>query len=273
MILVEKHLRPTAHSILILRPKPLKDADLKPIQYKKRRKLGWARWLLFLIGKPVKVKESVLHTTPWLTRGMIAGISLVSVLCWFGGEEAMILQGLIFQPEASGIQWYVGLFGCAFIHAGWAHLLGNMYFLWLFGRNVESRFGRRRMIGLFFIATALGAYFHSLLAAEPLVGASGGIFGILVMYAMLFPKSRILWIPFFGFIFRLIALRTEKMLDKRFLREGIPVRYFLFIYLGIQGFLLYEQLYADGAVSALGHLGGGLAGLVIFGGWKWKLLP
>jgi membrane associated rhomboid family serine protease len=246
---------------------------LATIQYQKRRKLGWARWLLFLIGKPIKVKESVLHTTPWLTRSMIALISLVSIAAWFSEGQEALFQLMVFQPKASGLQWYTGLVGCAMLHAGWAHLLGNMYFLWLFGRNVESRFGRRRMVGLFVIATALGAYLHSLVAEAPLVGASGGIFGILVMYALLFPRSRILWIPFFGLIARLIALRTEKMLGKRFLREGLPVRYFLLAYLGIQGFLLYEQVYADGTVSALGHLGGGLAGLVIFAGWKWKLLP
>lgn len=236
-------------------------------------KLGWIRWLLFLIGKPIKVKESVLHSTPWLTRGLIALISMISIFAWFGDGGEILFNALAFYPDTSGNQWYVGMVGCAFLHAGWAHLLGNMYFLWLFGRNVECRFGRRRMIGLFLISTALGAYFHGVLADAPLVGASGGIFGILVMYALLFPKSRILWIPFFGFVFRLLALRTEKMLGKRFLREGLPVRFFLLIYLGLQFFLLYEQIYADGNVSALGHLGGGLAGLVIFGGWKYKVLP
>jgi len=249
------------------------DRKGRSFSYKKRTKLGWTRWLLFLVGKPIKVKESVLHTTPWLTRGMIAAISLISIFAWFGAEGEMMFNALAFYPEASSPQWYFGMVGCAFLHAGWAHLVGNMYFLWLFGRNVECRFGRRRMIGLFLISTALGAYFHGLLADAPLVGASGGIFGILVMYAMLFPKSRILWIPFFGFIFRLIALRSEKMLGKRFLREGLPVRFFLLIYVGLQFFLLYEQIYAEGSVSALGHLGGGLAGLLLFAGWKFKWLP
>ncbi len=244
-----------------------------PIQYKKRKKLGWARWLLFLIGKPIKVKESVLHTTPWLTRSMIGIISLVSILAWFGPESEFLFNAFTFYPDATGTQYFVGMVSCAFLHGGWGHLFGNMYFLWLFGRNVECRFGRRRMVGLFLISTALGAFLHGTLSTAPLVGASGGIFGILVMYALLFPKARILWVPFLGFFLRLLALRTEKMIGKRFLREGLPIQFFLILYLLLQVLLLYQQLFEDGNVSALGHLGGGLAGLVIFMGWKYKWLP
>lgn len=247
--------------------------DTSSIQYHTRKKLGWARWLLFIIGKPVKTRESVLHTTPWLTRGMIAIISLISIIAWFSPGASHELSALVFRPDANGIQWLLGMAGCAFLHAGWAHLIGNMYFLWLFGRNVECRFGRRRMLGLFFISTALGAVIHGMFSDAPLVGASGGIFGVLVVYALLFPKARILWLPYIGYILRFVALRTEKILSKRFIREGMPVRFFLGIYILFQFILLYQQIYADGNVSALGHLGGGLAGVLIFYSWKYKWLP
>lgn len=241
--------------------------------YITRKKLGWGRWLLFLIGKPVKTRVSVLHTTPWLTRGMIALISFISIMAWFSASDSFLLATLQFDPETMGVAYLTGLVGCAFLHGGWAHLAGNMYFLWLFGRHVECRFGRRRMVGLFLISTALGAYFHGLVSENPLIGASGGVFGILVLYGMLFPKTRILWIPFLGFMARFIALRAEKMLGKRFLREGLPVRFFLVIYVLIQFVLLYQQIYMEGNISAMAHLGGGLAGLVIFYGWKQKVLP
>jgi len=245
------------------------EENTKTAGYITRNKLGWGRWLLFLIGKPVKTRVSVLHTTPWLTRGMIAFISLISIMAWFSAPDSFWVTTLQFHPETMG----VGLVGCAFIHGGWAHLGGNMYFLWLFGRHVECRFGRRRMVGLFLIATALGAYFHGLVSDAPLIGASGGVFGILILYGMLFPKTRIMWVPFFGFMARFIALRAEKMLGKRFLREGLPVRFFLLIYVLIQFVLLYQQIYLEGNISAMAHLGGGLAGLVIYYGWKQKVLP
>ncbi len=86
-------------------------------------------------------------------------------------------------------------------------------------------------------------------------------------------KLCIKWVPFFGFMARFIALRAEKMFGKRYLREGLPVRLFLLLYVLIQFILLYQQIYLEGNISAMAHLGGGLAGLVIYYGWKQKVLP
>ena len=82
-----------------------------------------------------------------------------------------------------------------FIHAGWLHLLGNMLFLWVFGNNVEDRFGRFRF-GLFYllvgvISTYAYAYFTPE-STDALVGASGAIAGVLGAYLMLFPRARVL---------------------------------------------------------------------------------
>ncbi len=235
--------------------------------------LSWMQMLFFLIGKPVKVQESVLHTTPWLTWTLAGSITLITLLAWYTEASSFLTGVLIFYPESSGWQWVTGLFGCAFIHADWMHLIGNLYFLYLFGRNVECRFGRRRMIWLFFISTALGSYFHGLFTDIGLIGASGGIFGILTFYALLFPKSRIMWLPFIGFFLRFFILKYEKISGKSFLTKGMPVRVFLVIYLLFQVFLLYEQLFAEGNVSAMAHLGGGLAGVVIFFTWNKGWIP
>ncbi len=242
-------------------------------RYKRWENLGWMQMIFFLIGKPVKVQESVLHTTPWLTWGLACTIAMISILAWYTDASPLLVGTLAFYPDATGWDWVVGLFGCAFLHAGWWHLFGNIYFLYLFGRNVECRFGRRRMLWLFFISTALGSYVHGLFSDIGLIGASGGIFGILTFYALLFPKSRIMWLPLFGFVLRFIALSVEKSSGKHFLRQGMPVRIFLVIYLLFQVILLYEQLFAEGNISALGHLGGGLAGVVMYFTWKKGWLP
>jgi len=236
-------------------------------------KLDWMQMLFFLIGKPVKIQESVLHTTPWLTWSLSGSIAVISILAWYTDARSFLVATLVFYPDSTGWDWVTGLFGCAFLHADWMHLLGNLYFLYLFGRNVECRFGRQRMIGLFFLSTALGSYFHGIFTDIGLIGASGGIFGILTFYAMLFPKSRIMWLPFIGFILRFFVLKYENITGKTFLTKGMPVRVFLVIYLVFQFFLLYEQLFAEGNVSAMAHLGGGLAGVIIFFSWRRGWIP
>ncbi|HSV67158.1 MAG TPA: rhomboid family intramembrane serine protease [Mycobacteriales bacterium] len=82
-----------------------------------------------------------------------------------------------------------------FIHAGWLHLIGNMLFLWVFGNNVEDRFGRLRFL-LFYLTVGVIATCGYALATPgstaPLVGASGAISGILGAYLMLYPRARVL---------------------------------------------------------------------------------
>ena len=91
-----------------------------------------------------------------------------------------------------------------FLHAGWLHLLGNMLFLWVFGNNIEDRFGRLGFLGLYLLAGYVSAYGFALAdphAAQPLVGASGAVSAVLGGYLVLFPGARV-WslAPFLLFI-------------------------------------------------------------------------
>jgi membrane associated rhomboid family serine protease len=82
-----------------------------------------------------------------------------------------------------------------FVHAGWLHLLGNMLFLWVFGNNVEERFGRTRFLLFYLLVGVLSGYGFALSrpeSVEPLVGASGAISGVLGAYLVLFPRARVL---------------------------------------------------------------------------------
>lgn len=91
-----------------------------------------------------------------------------------------------------------------FLHAGWLHLLGNMLFLWVFGNNIEDRFGRVRFLLLYLVAGYVAAYGYALAnpdTTQPLVGASGAISGVLGAYLVLFPLARV-WslVPILFFI-------------------------------------------------------------------------
>ena len=80
------------------------------------------------------------------------------------------------------------------VHAGPLHLLGNLLFLWVFGRGVEGALGPRRLIGLFLLGGAVAGLIHTLAGPEsmaPTVGASGAISGLMGAYLTLFPRQRI----------------------------------------------------------------------------------
>ncbi len=82
-----------------------------------------------------------------------------------------------------------------FIHAGWLHLLGNMLFLWVFGNNVEDRFGRIRFVVFYLLVGVISTYAYAYStpdSTDTLVGASGAIAGVLGAYLMLFPRARVL---------------------------------------------------------------------------------
>jgi membrane associated rhomboid family serine protease len=82
----------------------------------------------------------------------------------------------------------------AFLHGGWAHLLGNLVFLWVFGDNVEDRLGHLRFLAFFLLGAAVGAVAHALVTPDPrvpLIGASGAISAVLGAYVRFFPTRRV----------------------------------------------------------------------------------
>ena len=105
---------------------------------------------------------------------------------------------------------FVSVLTAMFLHGGWAHLFGNMLFLYVFGNNVEDRFGRLRYLLFYLGCGYVATYFFAFInpsSTATLVGASGAIAGVLGAYLWMFPRARV-WslVPFFFFIpFRLPA--------------------------------------------------------------------
>ncbi len=239
-----------------------------PIEYQPQEKLKFPQFMLFLVGMPVKARQSVIHTTPWLTWSLASAIALTSCLVWYAPNHEALAEWLVYRPDAAGLRWWTGLLCHPLVHGNWLHLAGNLYFLVLFGRNIECCFGRRRLFGLFLISAVTGALLHGAVSGTGLIGASGGVFGVLVFYVCRYPHARVIWLPF-GFIARAAML----VWARQFLSKGFPVTIYLAIYGGFQLLVLYEQLFLDGRVSALAHLGGGLAGLLIWLAWRKDWLP
>jgi membrane associated rhomboid family serine protease len=140
-----------------------------------------------------------------------------------------------------------------FLHGGWMHLLGNMWFLWLFGNNIEDSSTRPRFLA-FYLLCGIGAALAQVAAnpqsAVPMVGASGAISGVMGAYLILFPRVRVYTLIPLGFYATTVALPAWAMLI-----------YWTFLQVaGGIGSTLSEQ---SGGVAFWAHLGGFIAGVVL----------
>jgi membrane associated rhomboid family serine protease len=102
-----------------------------------------------------------------------------------------------------------------FLHGSWMHILGNMWFLWLFGNNVEDSMGRVRFVVFYLVcgvAAAAAQVITSPGSIVPMVGASGAISGVMGAYVVLFPRVRVFTLVPLGFFITTIALPAWVML-------------------------------------------------------------
>ena len=140
------------------------------------------------------------------------------------------------------------VFTSMFMHGGWAHLFGNMLFLFIFGDNVEHRLGRFGYLVTYVACGAAATFFFALMAGEsqtPLVGASGAISGVLGLYFVWFPRNVVKTV----FFFQLIRL---------------PARWVLGSYLIIDNLLpLVARGSGGGGVAHGAHIGGFVAGFLL----------
>jgi membrane associated rhomboid family serine protease len=134
-----------------------------------------------------------------------------------GEEEFVLRMGAIPHDLLYGVTLpystqpasYWTLLTCLFVHAGLVHLVGNMWFLWIFGDNIEAFLGRFRFLAFYLACGVLASLSHVLCNADshvPIVGASGAISGILGAYALIYPKVRIRTLVFLGFFIDVVPI-------------------------------------------------------------------
>ena len=166
-----------------------------------------------------------------------------------GMQRSVELGGLVpteLRPVSlPGLQH---LFTSMFMHGGFLHLLGNMWFLCVFGDNVEDEIGRFRFVMFYLLSGIAAAATHVAFNSQskvPLVGASGAISGVLGAYLVLHPRSRL-----------------SLLLRIRFVR--MPAWSYLLIWIGLQVFAQAQASETSGTrVAYLAHIGGFVAGIIL----------
>ncbi|MEZ4384508.1 MAG: rhomboid family intramembrane serine protease [Nannocystaceae bacterium] len=158
-----------------------------------KRGLIWAAQILTQL--PVEV-ENPARGTPWVVYGLSAALIACYVASVLGlvyaRDFAMIAGQIIREPSHA-----YTLVTHIFFHADWYHLLGNLYFLYVFGDNVEHIYGHRRFLLLFLGAGLVGGVAQFVLTkatATPVIGASGAIAAVMGAYLWIFPKAKLLQI-------------------------------------------------------------------------------
>jgi membrane associated rhomboid family serine protease len=217
----------------------------------------------------IPLKDDLSAVRPPVLTVAIIAINVAAFLWqWLvAGMDASVLRGGLIPYEALTLR-DVGppdivpppltVFTSMFLHGSFAHIGGNMLFLWIFGNNVEDALGHVRFLAFYLIAGVAAAAAQTGLGyaagdlQTPMVGASGAIAGVLAGYWVMFPRARILTlIPIFLFI-RLVYLPASFFIGAWFVFQLLGA------FLGGAG----------GGVAFMAHVGGFVAGLLLVQIWR-----
>jgi rhomboid family protein len=221
------------------------------------------------LGTPVVTMLLIgLNVAAWvLVQGMGAEPYLSTSVCELGlipGEFLGRLPPGVAVPVSETMacvvdpdhEWFTPLTSM-FLHGGWFHLIGNMWFLWLFGNNVEDSMGHVRYFIFYLLSGVAAAVTQTIVnptSALPMVGASGAISGVMGAYIVLYPKVRVHMLIVLGFFITRIVVPAYLMLGYWFLLQilgGLPT-------LGNE----------TGGVAFWAHAGGFLAGAILIMAFK-----
>ena len=208
------------------------------------------------------------RSIPWVTWGLIAAnllVFLYELTLEAGSQRALsqfvqvmgvipyeITHGVDLPPPNPG-PVYLSILTSMFVHGGWVHVLGNMWYLFLFGNNVEDSMGSLRFLVFYLICGVVASAVQIATAWNsqiPLIGASGAIAGVLGAYLLLFPRARVDTLLFLGYFIRVVQIPAVVVL----------------------GFWIVIQLFSGaaslgtpsaGGVAWFAHIGGFLAGVLL----------
>lgn len=214
----------------------------------------WWKQIAAFLGMPIEFDTPSPEHLPWTTWILCLAIICASALA-FSNLAAVVQRSGLIPAEAMRLRGLT--FATSFfLHAGIVHLVGNTYFLFVFGDNVESHLGPLRYLLLIAMAAFVGDLAH--LAADPhsqtpCIGASGGISGIITFYALKFPRFRLAFMLRYWWRFQWIRL---------------PAWFALVLWILVQLFGAWQQVAGISTVSSFAHLGGAATGLAVWLVWR-----
>jgi len=205
------------------------------------------------------IRDSIpTRRVPVINYLLIAANVAVFVLMWLAGsqQEALVYQFALIPASFTGglsLGDVADLFTGMFMHAGLAHLGGNMLYLWIFGDNVEDTMGAVKYLAFYLVGGVVASLVHILtnpVSEIPTVGASGAIAAVLGAYLVLFPHSRVATIIPLGLFMRVTMLPAALVLGLWFVLQ---------LFSGVLSLGGPDV----GGVAFWAHIGGFVAGVVM----------
>ena len=164
-----------------------------------------------------------------------------------------LVERRIQRPAAAAaVPAWLTVVTCIFLHGGWMHFLGNMWFLWIFGDNVEDRLGHWGYVGFYLGTGVLATLAHLVMnlgSNLPVIGASGAIAGVMGAYFVLYPRAKVLTLVPVLFLIRILVLPAPLFLGVWFLLQFL------------QGSMAAAS--SGAGVAWWAHIGGFVAGFVV----------
>jgi rhomboid family protein len=203
---------------------------------------------------PISDDDSQRRTTPVVTYALIA-LNVVVFLIELSAGDAFIKEWAFIpsrfsdEPGADTVTIVTAMF----MHGSWFHLFGNMLFLWIFGDNVEDRFGHLQFL-IFYLLVGVAATFSQFAftphSSVPNVGASGAIAGVLGAYLIMFPQSRVQ-----------VLVGRQIVAMPALVVLGLWIVMQLFS--GFGTIASMDETANQGGVAYMAHIGGFVAGLLL----------
>jgi membrane associated rhomboid family serine protease len=203
---------------------------------------------------PISDDDTARRTFPTVTLALI-GLNVLVFLAELGGGDQFITNWAFIPSRFSEapVANAVTIFSAMFMHGGWFHLFGNMLFLWIFGDNVEDRFGHAKFLIFYLLAGIAATFAQYSVAPEsgvPNVGASGAIAGVLGAYILLFPQARVN-----------VLLGRQIVAMPAFIVLGLWIILQLVSGVGTIGYT--DESANAGGIAYMAHIGGFVSGLLM----------
>ena len=214
---------------------------------------------------------------PTLTRPLITWMIIALCICGFIWQESLdfnaahnivyqlgFVPAVFFTPaslpeDMSLVPTWSTIFTSMFLHGGWVHIGANMLYLWIFSDNVEASMGRLKFVLFYLLCGGAAAMAQAALdpgSTIPMIGASGGIAGVLGAYLMLHPKA---------------AIRCFFLILIFFIFINLPAWLVLGVWIGGQFVAVPQALNeTGGGVAYMAHIGGFLAGMALIPFFKYR---
>jgi len=174
----------------------------------------------------------------------------------YGAIPAVIFGYRALPDFLAAVPPTVSLFTSMFLHGGWLHLIGNMWYLWIFGDNIEEAMGKFRYIAFYLLCGILASLSHALAnpsSTIPSIGASGAISGVLGAYLLVYPRAHVLVLIPLWFFVRMMYIPAGLVLG------------FWFLLQLLSGSMSGGE---GGGIAFWAHIGGFVAGMLLVGLFK-----